>query len=274
MQSSYNEEELLLRILLGLVFPFLLLVSLRMTRLGLRSWEKRWRLSATRWLSAFAARRGASNPESLSRGAVAAALAAARIAIYFSLILCIALVWFVLFPQTRPLASELARGLAAPVLALVGKALGGILLIGYSAGLLACAFWATRLVSGRTKFRLFKGAAEARVFAFPLKVGIWALAFFLFFMPYPGMPRLAALGILLIAFLTAVIALRPVIEEIAIGIHLRTSLGLEPGKALKVGGRLCRVRELRSCRLVAERDDELVSFPYSLLLKSETADAE
>ncbi len=271
MQMSYNEEELLLRILLGLVFPFLLLVALRMTRLGLRRWENGWRGSAVRWVAEFSRRRGAEDPDRLARRTVSALLSAERLLAYFSLALLLALLWFVLFPQTRPLAQDLSRLIVAPAAAMGGKIFGAAALILYSAAVFAAAYWITRGLAGRRSLGRFERVPTNPLAARALKGAVWLFAAFLFLLPYPGLPRLFGLGAVLIAAFVAIVALRPVIEEISIGIHLCGTLGLRVGDDLKVGDRECRLLELRSSHALVLRDGERVFLPYSAIMKSETA---
>lgn len=271
MIASYNEEELLLRLLLGLVFPFLLLVSLRMTRLGLAKWEKRWSGEAEKWFSDLLDRGGSLHSQNISRRIVRFLLGAERVAVFSALVLLISVAWFILFPQTRPLALDLARTVLAPILDLAGRALGRAVLVLYSIALFAVALIATRHISGRSKRKNGEGYFAQPIFAVPLKIMVWLAAFFLFLFPYPGIARIFAVGILIAAFLVAFLALRPIIEEVAIGIFLSFSLGLRKGAELGLDSRYYPILELRSTHLLILKDGEPVAYPYSLLLKSETS---
>jgi len=271
MQATYNEEELLLRLLLGLVFPFLMLVALRMTRLGLRKWENRWRRSARVWFAALYRKRNAPDAESLARRTISFLLGLERTLVFGFQFLVLSVLWFVLFPQTRPLALQLVESVIAPVLGFIAKAMGGFVLVLYSIALLFGAVFLTRLLSERTRKTPLRGVLSNPIFLFPMKAGIWLLALFLFLFPYPGVARLFAVGILIAALLILVLAFRPIIEEIAVGIFLTSSLGLRKGKELKIGDRYFPVAELRSIHVLVIKDGETICIPYSVVLRSESA---
>jgi hypothetical protein len=268
MAASYNEEELLLRLLLGVVFPFFILVVLRMTRVGLGRWEKGWRAEATKWLNGFAERRGLENP-AVSAGRVVSFLLGFERLIVFSVVtVVLSLAWFVLFPQTRPLAIEIAGGLLAPILGLLGKTMKGIFLIGYSAALFVAAFWANRILSGKIRKNPLSGILSNSVFVLPLRIGIWLFASFFFFFPYPGTSRIFALGIVFITFILIVFAMRPILEEVAAGIYLCSSFSLKKGKMLMMDGETYLIADLKPVHACLEKGGETLSFPYSRIMKS------
>lgn len=274
MQAMYNEEELLLRLLLGLVFPFMLLVALRMTRLGLRKWENRWRSSASPWFRTLYQKRGSPEPDKLTARTIGFLLGFERTLVFGAFSLVLSVLWFVLFPQTRPLALQLVESVVAPILRFIGKAMGGFLLILYSAAIFAGSFFLTRYLSKRSKDKNFSSAVPNPIFVFPLKAGIWLIALFLFLFPYSGAARLFAVGILLAACFILVLAFRPIIEEIAVGVFLISSMGLRRGKELKIGDRYFPISELRSIHALVLKDGENVCIPYSVILRSESASRE
>jgi hypothetical protein len=268
MGSAYNEEELLLRLLVGVVFPILILVMLRMARFGLRSFEKRWRSPAADWLGGLLSRGGLRNPAAKSRRAVALLLGLERTIVFSLAVILLSVAWFILFPQTRALAQELVRAIVTPILDLAGTILRGLLLILYSLALFGGAFLADRFLSRRVAQRHRDSILALSLFSLPLRMAVWLLAVFLFLLPYPGLPRIFAVGLLLLVLLLALLALRPLIEEMAVGANLHSTLGLAKGVEIKVEGQSYRIFDLKPLHAVLEKDGELQYMPYSRILGS------
>lgn len=267
MQTGYNEEELLLRLLVGLVFPVLVLVTLRMARLGLRSWERRWRPAALSWLMGLLSRAGLARAEKRARKALAFLLGLERLLVFSAAVTFLSLAWFILFPQTRALAQEIVQAIVAPVLGLAGALLKGLLLVLYSLAILAGASAASRRLSRRSGPGRPDSSLTRPQFSVPLKVGIWLAAVFLFLLPYPGMPRSFAIGLLLLSLLLAIIALRPLIEEFAIGAYLHSAMALTPGTSISVEGMEYVIVDLRPLLAILERGDQVHYMPYSRILR-------
>jgi len=264
----YNEEELVLRLLLGVVFPLLLLVALRMTRLGIRRWEKTWRTAALQWMNSVSLRRGLSDYEVQNKRIVAFILGIERTFIFTLLILLLSLTWFALFPQTKSLATDFINSIIRPMLDLMGRTVRGIILIIYSAGLFLIAFWLNRHLAGKYRFKVLQGVLSDSVLIFPVRIGIWLIALFLFFFPYPGAPRLFAVSTLLIAFLAALIAFRPIIEEAATGIYLNSSFNLKEGNDLRIDETDYQIINLGLVHACLQRNGQQFYISYSRIMKA------
>jgi hypothetical protein len=104
---------------------------------------------------------------------------------------------------------------------------------------------------------------------FSLRVIIALGALFLVLFPYPGIPRLIAIGILLIALLGALLAMRPLIEEVASGIYLTGTCGLRKGDQLMVDRTPYLIEKPGLIHIHLRRDGESCWLPYSRLLKAE-----
>ena len=272
MSPSYNEEELLLRLLVGVVFPVLVLVILRLTRHGLRRWENRWRAQASRWLEGLLSRNGLRNSIARAGKTVSFVLGLERILASAAALILLSIAWFVLFPQTRPLAQEFVQAILSPVLGLLGKILQALLLILYSLALFLLARLASRHLSGKVKEKRPDSLLALPLFAVPAGIGIWLLAAFLFLLPYPGLPRIFAVGLLIIALILVVFASRPLIEELAIGAYLHSSLGLSKGGKLRMDGEEYAVLDLKPVHALLEKEGEALYIPYSRIIKAALSD--
>lgn len=268
MIPTYNEEELLLRLLVGIVFPVLILVVLRLTRHGLRRWENRWRAQASQWLEGLLSRNGLRNSASKAGKAVSIILGLERILASAAALILLSIAWFVLFPQTRPLAQEFVQSILGPVLGLLGKILQALLLILYSVGLLLLARFASRYLAGKIKRKQPGTLLSLSLFSVPLRIGVWLLAAFLFLLPYPGMPRVFAVGLLIVALILVVFASRPLIEEVAIGLYLHSELGLAKGGGLKIDGEQYTILDLKPIHALLEKEGEALYIPYSRIKKA------
>jgi hypothetical protein len=265
----YGEEELLLRLLMGIVYPFLLLVMLRLTRTGLRRWEKGWRNAAMQWLNKFAQRRGIAESRMQSRKLLGQLLGIERFIVFGTLIIIISFFWFALFPQTQPLAAQLIASVVNPVLSLVGHVVKGFLMIVYSIFVFLGAYWLSRKLSQKRKLKSLTGVFADPVVYFPFRIIIWILALFLFFFPYPGAPRLFSVGMLLIALLTVLIALRPLIEEVVIGIYLSTNYSLKKDDEVTIDNVAYRIVDTGLIHVHLRRDDITSIMAYSKLMKTQ-----
>jgi hypothetical protein len=217
--SPWDEEELLLRLLLGVVYPFSLLVVLRMTRTGIVHWERNWRSAALQWLTNLAERRGLSEKDIRGKKIINLLTGIERLVLYGAATILISFGWFALFPQTQPLAVSLLNRIIGPLIDLIGGTARGVLLLGYSVAVILLTYWITRQISQRRRLSIAPNILADPVIYFPLRIGIWIVALFLILFPYPGAPRLFAMGVLLITLLATLIALRPIIEEIAAHLH-------------------------------------------------------
>lgn len=267
--SRWDEEDLLLRLLLGVIYPFSLLVVLRMTRLGVLRWERNWRGAALRWLRQLAARRALSERDFQALRLVNFLTGVERLVLYSAVVILISFGWFALFPQTQPLATALLARIIGPLLELIGGTARGVLLLAYSVLVALLAFWGTRHLSQRRRLENPPPILADPVIYFPLRIVIWIIALFLILFPYPGAPRLFAVGVLLIALLTALVALRPLVEEIAIGIYFNSSLALKAGDQLTVEGVVYTVVAPGLVHLEVLRADRRHWLPYSKILKAE-----
>ena len=268
-EAGWGEEELLLRLLLGVVYPFSLLVILRLTRTGIRRWERGWRSAARQWLNRLAERRGLSEKDFHSRRLINFLTGLERLVIYGAAALLLSFGWFALFPQTQPLAAALLARIIGPLIDLIGGTARGVLLLGYSALVVLLAYWITRRLSQQRRMKNAPAMLNDPVIYFPLRLVIWLIALFLILFPYPGAPRLFAVGVLLIVLLAALIALRPLIEEIAAGIYLNSTHGLKTGDQLTVDGKPYVVVAPGLLHLAVVCDSENHWLPYSKILKAD-----
>ena len=268
-EAGWGEEELLLRLLLGVVYPFSLLVILRLTRTGIRRWERGWRSAALQWLNRLAERRGLSEKDFHSRRLIKFLTGLERLVIYGAAALLLSFGWFALFPQTQPLAAALLARVIGPLIDLIGGTARGVLLLGYSALVVLLAYWITRRLSQQRRMKNAPAMLNDPVIYFPLRLVIWLVALFLILFPYPGAPRLFAVGVLLIVLLSALIALRPLIEEIAAGIYLNSTHALKTGDQLTVNGKPYVVMAPGLIHLAVVGDGEKHWLPYSKILKAD-----
>jgi hypothetical protein len=269
--ALWDEEELLLRLLLGVLYPFLLLVVLRLVRTGVRRWERRWRGAVGRWLDELAARRGLSPQDIQGRKVVRLLVALERLALYGGAVLLISFGWFALFPQTRPLATALLAQIIAPLVSLIGLTARSALLLGYTALVVLVARKVTAHLARQRRQGTLPALLTDPVIYFPLRAGIWIAAVFLILFPYPGAPRFFAVGMVLLVLLTALVALRPVIEEVAAGIYLEAAYALKKGDRLTLEGTPCTVVDQGLVHLRIARNGVESWVPYSRILKAEFA---
>jgi hypothetical protein len=270
-ETRLVEEELLLRLLLGIVYPVTLLVLLRMTRLGLRRWERRWRRSALRLLERIAIRRGLPDVPVQGRRLVDFLTGVERIVLFGLAVLAVSFTWFALFPQTRPLASELLDLVIAPLLRILGGLGRAVLLLTYSVIVVAIAGWLARRVAWRSRTSFGATVLGDPLVHVPLRIGIWLVALFLLLLPYPGAPRQFAVGVLLLLLLAALIALRPILEEIATGIYLNRQYELRLGSRFTLDGAPCEVVGAGLVHVRVARDGVIHRIPYSRVLRSDFA---
>lgn len=273
-EKALNEEELLLRLLLGIVYPFLMLVVLRMTRTGIHKWEANWRGAALQWLRQIAERRGMRDEDIRGRNIINFLVGIERLAAYGAAFLAISFIWFALFPQTQPLAASLLASIITPILDLLGGTAQGILLLGYSAFVVLLAFLLTRRLSQRRSLGLPHGILTDPVVYFPLQVAVWIVAVFLILFPYPGVPRFFAVGLMLIVLFAALIASRPLIEELAAGMYINSTYALKMGDHMTVDGVPYRIVTPGLIHLLVMRGDERHWLSYSRILKSDLAFSE
>jgi len=193
VEQRWAEEELLLRLLLGVVYPISLLVLLRLTRFGLRRFERRWRRAALAWIHDMARRRGVPEAEVQGRRIIRFVTGLERLVIFGMMLVAMSFVWFALFPQTRPLASTLLQYIMRPLLALLGGTARGVLLLAYSAFVITAGWWMSRHIAHRRRTLPGTMFADPLVYL-PVRIGIWVVALFLLLFPYPGAPRQFAVG--------------------------------------------------------------------------------
>lgn len=269
VEAGWDEEELLLRLLLGVVYPFSLLVILRLTRTGIRRWERGWRTTALQWITCLAERRGLSEKDIHGRRLINFLTGLERLVIYGAAAILLSFGWFALFPQTQPLATSLLVRIIGPIIDLIGGTARGVLLLGYSAMVVLLAYGITRRLSQQRRMKNAPAMLNDPVIYFPLRLVIWLVALFLILFPYPGAPRLFAVGVLLIVLLAALMALRPLIEEIAAGIYLNSTHGLKTGDPLTVDGKPYVVVAPGLLHLAVVCDSENHWLPYSKILKAD-----
>lgn len=234
-QADRIEETLALRVLLGFVFPLLLLVLLRITRFQLQRWERGWRRALREGLERLAARRRRELAPAQVRNLVRALTGIERLLAYTLIAILTAFFWFGIFPETRPLAVSLLNRALGPLLELLGATARGLLTLLYSLFILGLALLITRWLARRWQQGM-RNILTDPVLQVPLRTGIWLLAAFLILLPHDGAPRLFAMGLLLLAILALLISLRPVGEEIACGLYLSGTHALRAGDRLRLDG--------------------------------------
>lgn len=261
---TWSEDELLLRLLLGIVFPISLLALLRMTRLAMTRWERAWRRSARHWLDRQAERRGAEPGHKTGRNIVRIVAGVMRLSVFTLAVVAMSLLWFALFPQTRPLAVALLSGFVAPFLDLLGGTARGGLHLVYSALVFLAAVRANAWI-GRRRASGF-GLLSDPLLAFPLRLATWVVAVFLVLLPYPGAPRLLGVGLVLLVLLGGLVAARPLIEEIAAGLYVHAHYDLRRGRPVRIDGASGVVVSSGLTHLEVAREDGRHSIPYSRVL--------
>jgi hypothetical protein len=265
--TTWSEDELLLRLLLGIVFPISLLAVLRLTRLAVTRWERSWRRTARRWLDREAERRGVEAGRGPGRAVVRVVAGVVRFGAFGGTVVAMSLVWFALFPQTRELAGALLAALVEPFLALLGGTARGGLHLVYSAAVFLLAARASAWIGRRQAEGA--GLLGDPLLAFPLRLCAWVLAVFLVLLPYPGAPRVLGVGLLLLALLGALVAARPLIEEIAAGLYVHAHYDLREGRVLRIDDVPGAVVGARLTHLEVARDDGRHSIPYSRILRAD-----
>lgn len=274
MNPSYNEEELILRLLVGVVFPVLILVVLRLARTALGRWENRWRPGAVSWFNDIYQKGSLTRTQEKAEKTVAFLVGLGRVLVVLVLIVLLSVAWFALFPQTRPLAGEFADGLLQPLLDFAASFFKLLLTLLYAALLFCGAFFGGRYLRRNIRERHPDSPFALPLHSALLEACIWLAAAFLCLLPYPGLPRTFAIGLLLLVLLTAVLAARPITEEMALGASLRTSLGIDRGARISVDGKTYRVIDLKPMQILLEPETGQkqgggqVYMPYSRLLKS------
>lgn len=161
-QSAWEEEELLLRLLLGIIYPFSLLVVLRLTRTGIRRWEKNWHDAALKWLHRFAEHRGLSETEVQGRRVINILTGLERLLLYGAVFVLLSFTWFALFPQTQVLASALLARIIGPALDLLGGTARGVLLLAYTFAVALLAYWLTKQLSQRRHWAWLRACSRIR----------------------------------------------------------------------------------------------------------------
>lgn len=267
--ASYREEELLLRLLLGAVYPFSLLVLLRLVRTGVRRWEQRWRAAALGTLSRWGSRRGFERAETQRLRIVDFALGLERFVVFTAVVAIASFAWFSLFPQTQTLATQFLAYALGPALGVIAGAGRGVVLLLYSVGIVMAARWTSRRIREARDQRPGQGVLRDPLVYLPLQAATWLVATFLILFPYPGAPRFFALGMLLLVLLAALVSARPVAEEIGAGLFFNSRYPLRPGDPLVVDGAPYVVRDSGLLHLMADREDRLVRIPYTRLLRAE-----
>jgi hypothetical protein len=269
LRPPWDEEELLLRLLLGIVYPFSLIVMLRLTRLGIRKWERSWRAAALHWFILQAERRGVAASSTHGKRLVHLLLGLERLLFFTSAVVLISFAWFTLFPQTRPLASSLVVRVVGPALSLLGNTIHALILLAYIVVVLLLARWSDHHLSQQQKLPGVPEFLRDPLIYFPLRLAIWIIALFLALFPFPGAPRMFALALLFIALLTGLLALRPIIEEISAGIWIGRHYQLNPGDTFMIGKQKYTLVSFHLLHLLAECNEERRFIPYSKILKSE-----
>jgi hypothetical protein len=268
----WEEEELLLRLLLGVVYPVSLLVLLRMMRFALRRLERQWRRGVLGWIHQMAIRRGMPEAEEQGRRVVDFLTGIERLAVFGIAFVGVSFTWFALFPQTRPLAGSLLDHVLAPLLQILGGTARGFLLLVYSVIVVLVATWITRRVANRRQAPVGSVFDDPLVHV-PVRIGIWVVALFLLLFPYPGAPRQFAVGVLLLLLLASLIALRPIIEEIASGLYLNSQYELGLGSQFTLDGASCTVVSAGLVHMQVARGGVVHRIAYSRILKSDFAPA-
>jgi small-conductance mechanosensitive channel len=267
--SQWDEEELILRLLLGIVFPFSLLVILRLTRLGIRNWEQEWRHSVLQWFIKKASQRGMMSADRQGKRFIRFLLGVERLTIFASIVTLASLGWFTLFPQTRHLAASLIVQIVGPALSLLGDAAHALLLLSYTIAILFLARWIGHRLEQQKKMSKLPMILQVPLLYIPIRLIIWIMALFLILFPYPGAPRMFAMGVLLLALFIALLALRPIIEEISSGIWLGNQYRFKVGDRFRLEDREYTIVNFHLVHLQVDCQKQIRYLPYSMMIKSE-----
>jgi len=269
IKPPWNEEELLLRLLLGIVFPFSLIVILRLTRLGIRKWERNWRMTALQWFVKQAEKRRVPNSSGYGKQIVHILLGLERLIFFSGTVVLVSFSWFTLFPQTRPLAASLVERIVGPVFSLLGDAVHALLLLLYIIAILILARWVDHQLIRQRKLPGILKFFQDSLIHIPIRLSVWIMALFLILFPFPGAPRMFAVGLLFITLVTGFLALRPIIEEISAGIWIGRHFQLKPGDVFVMGNQEYTLISFHLVHLIAECDKQRRFLPYSKIIKSE-----
>jgi hypothetical protein len=183
-------------------------------------------------------------------------------------LLAVSFIWFALFPQTRPLAGTLLQYVMRPFLAILGGTARGVLLLAYSAVVVTAGWWVSRHVAHRKRTQAGSVFGDPLIHL-PVRIGIWVVVLFLLLFPYPGAPRQFAVGVLLLLLLATLIALRPIIEEVAAGIYVNSQYKLNLGSRFVLDGVPYVVVGTGLVHLQVDRQGAVHRVPYSRILKSD-----
>jgi len=268
-KPPWNEEELLLRLLLGIVFPFSLIVILRLTRLGIRKWERNWRMAALHWFVEQAEQRGVPSSGGYGRQIVHILLGLERLLFFSGTVVLVSFGWFTLFPQTRPLAASLIERIVGPAFSLLGDTIHALLLLSFIITILALARWVDHQLTQHRKMPGVLKFFQDSLINIPIRLSVWIMALFLILFPFPGAPRMFAVGLLFITLVTSFLALRPIIEEISAGIWISRHFHLKPGDVFLLGNQEYTLISFHLIHLIAECDKQRRFVPYSKIIKSE-----
>lgn len=225
-------------------------------------------------MTRFAGRSGLSAKDIQARRIINLLSGIERLVIYSVVFILISFAWFALFPQTQALAKDVLNVVIQPALSFIGGTARVLLLILYTLTVVFFIYWLTRQLSRRRSQNTLPGILKDSRVYFLLRIGLWIIALFLVLFPYPGIPRLFAVGLLLLSLLAALIALRPLIEEIASGIYFNNIYSLKAGDRLTVDGVSYQVQKPGLIHLRVLREKKKHWLPYSKILKADLTMAE
>jgi small-conductance mechanosensitive channel len=266
---NWLEEEFLLRLLLGIIYPVSLLIVLRLVRRAIHDWERNWRKALLYWLRRVAEKRNLAEKQLQSQRIVNFVVGLERLFIYSTILILLSLIWFALFPQTQELAKLFLTIIVTPFIDLLGITAKSLLLIFYT---LLVLFVAYRLIRFIRQKKYWSGKLAVLFhpeLRFPLQVSVWILAFFLILFPYSGVPRLLAVGLIGLTLLAALIALRPLIEEIAAGIYLKSTYSFRVDSPVTVNGVAYTIVSTGLIHMQVRYGNEVHWLPYRFVLNAD-----
>ncbi len=265
-----SPEELGLRALVGLLYPLLLLVGIRLVRMALR--RARTALAhrlddGESWLLA------AGIPEQRARALRRSGDLASRVAelaVYLLFVYAFSSYFFVLFPETRTLGLGLLELLWPPIRAAFVLAFRTLTYTAFALLVALGARWLVRRIRSRLGAEVARPASpqerERLVVLRALVSTVAFLAVLVVLAVLPGPGKVLGAVLLLVMAAVILIALRRSLENVAAGFVVGRSLAARRGGRLRIGSLHGTVEEWAATgiRLVTDAGEQ-VFVPYRIL---------
>ncbi len=253
--------------LIGVLYPLLLLVGVRLLRIG----SRKARATLRRRLDAWAVwLKGAGLPDGrvqLLRRSASLGARLLELAAYLLCIYAFSLYFFLLIPGTREFGIGMAAQLWPPLRAALVLAVRGFTFLAFAAIVFLAARWAIPRLRARLGAEVARpGTPEERERLIVLRSAVWlarALAVVVVIAVLPGPGRTIGLLVLGFAAVVALLAARRLLENLAAGFTVGRAVGARRGARVACDGCEGTVEEwtLTGLRLRAD-DGRIVHLPY------------